>query len=81
MGYSFEFDPCDRPLAPHHRERALPHPRGGWHHAPGDGNFEALSTSGLKASAVDAGKSIDTAGCVDIEDDDIREHEFEATCN
>ncbi|MFL5353655.1 hypothetical protein [Archangium sp.] len=78
MGYSFTFKPCDAPELDSISSVHFWVHEAGWHHAPGDGNFECATTSDLKQSALDEGKRLDGAGCVAIEKSDLREHEFDA---
>jgi hypothetical protein len=78
MGYSFTFAPCEPPKLDSISSVHFWVHEAGWHHSPGDGNFECATTSDLKQSALDDGKRLDAAGCFAVEKSDLREHEFDA---
>jgi hypothetical protein len=76
MGYSFEFDPCSRPIMENiHQCNFLVH-EAGYHDSPGTGGFECATNSDLKSSAISAGKSIDSDKCIAIEDLELKDYPF-----
>lgn len=80
MGYSFAFR-ADNEKPP----TALGFAAGDWwiheagyHHSPGDGGFSCADDKDIKKHEAKAGKQVDAAGCVRIDDDDLKTREFHA---
>ena len=48
----------------------------GYHRSPGDGGFNCATNDDLQKAAFDAGKRIDAAGCMGLDEKDLKVHEF-----
>jgi hypothetical protein len=81
MGYTFKFNQySERPptsIAAFPAEDWWIH-EAGYHHSPGDGGFTCADNDDLKNEARNAGKSVDQAGCIGIDDGDLKTREFHA---
>jgi hypothetical protein len=80
MGYSFEFasDSEDPPRSPSEipASKWVVH-EAGYHHSPGDGGFTCADNDDLRKSVFNAGKRIDSAGCIGISQSDLKTREFD----